>query len=77
MEFPNITSDINILAGKPCIKDTRISIDMILEWLASGASISEITKTYPVLSEESVKEAILFASRYFQNEIYLQRKNAV
>lgn len=75
MEFTHITSDINILSGKPCITGTRISIDMILEWIASGASIGDIVKTYPHLSEESVKEAVLYASRLFQNEVIIQGKN--
>ena len=31
MEFPNIVSDLEILGGKPCIKGTRISVQIILE----------------------------------------------
>ena len=75
MEFRHITSDINILSGKPCIAGTRISVDMILEWIASGSSIADIVKSYPHLSEESVKEAVMYASRLFQNEIIIQGKN--
>lgn len=62
MEFKHITSDSNILGGKPCVTGTRISVDMILEWIASGASIADVVKNYPSLSEEAVKEAVLYAS---------------
>ena len=75
MEFHHITSDQNILSGKPCIMGTRISVDMILEWMASGASIADVVNKYPALSEDAVKEALLYASRIFHNEIIIQTKN--
>jgi hypothetical protein len=34
--FDRITSDPAILGGKPVVKGTRISVEMILEWMASG-----------------------------------------
>jgi uncharacterized protein (DUF433 family) len=40
--FIGIVSDPVILGGKPCIKDARISVEMILEWVASGASRDNI-----------------------------------
>ena len=61
MEFPNIVSDSEILGGKPCIKWTRISVQIILEWIVSGASIEGIVKKYPHLSEKAVQEAIMYA----------------
>ena len=42
--FDQLTSNPNILGGKPCIKGTRISVDIILEWVASGASIADLIK---------------------------------
>jgi uncharacterized protein (DUF433 family) len=36
--FTRIVSNLAILGGKPCIKGTRISVEMILEWVASGAA---------------------------------------
>lgn len=76
MNLTHIASNPEILGGKPCIKGTRISIELILEWLASGASINDLIKAYPQLSVESVKEAILYASQYLKNEIIIEVKNA-
>jgi len=42
--FDNITFDPAILGGKPIIKGTRISVEMILEWIASGATCDDILK---------------------------------
>ena len=58
--FTRIVSDPEILAGKPCIKRTRISVEMILEWIASGASRDDIVKSYPQLTAEDVEQALNF-----------------
>jgi uncharacterized protein (DUF433 family) len=57
--FAHIEANAEILGGKPCIKGTRISIEFILELVASGGSIDDIVKAYPHITKESVQEAIL------------------
>jgi len=49
--------------GKPCIKGTRITVGDILQWLSEGISISEILDDYPLLREEHIRAALLFAAR--------------
>ncbi len=49
-----IVSDPDHLGGSPRVRDTRISVALLLEWLASGMSISEIVKEYPSLTEKAV-----------------------
>lgn len=61
-QFTEIVANPNILNGKPCIKNTRISVDMILEWLASGATIQDIIKAYPHLDFEGISQALQFNS---------------
>ena len=74
-EFKNITSNPDILNGKPCVKGTRISVEMILEWLSSGGSISTIVPKHPRFTEDLVKEAILYASKFAKNEIVIEVSN--
>jgi uncharacterized protein (DUF433 family) len=62
MEFKLIVSNPNILGGKPVIRGSRISVQLVLEWLASGATIQDIVRKYPHLTEEGVREAIMYAS---------------
>lgn len=76
-KYNQIISDPNILGGKPIIKGTRISVEMILEWISSGASIDDIVKTYPHLSKESISEAINYATEYLKNEILLEIKTVI
>jgi uncharacterized protein (DUF433 family) len=60
--FARIVSNPAILGGKPVIKGTRISVELILEWMASGASRDEIIARHPHLSAEDVEQALAFAS---------------
>lgn len=45
--FDRLISDPAILGGKPTILGTRISVAMVLEWAASGASRDDIVRAYP------------------------------
>jgi uncharacterized protein (DUF433 family) len=69
--FTHITSDPDILGGKPCIKGTRISIEFILELFASGATREDILHTYPHLTAEGIEEALRYAARSLKNDIVL------
>ena len=46
-----IVSDADHLGGKPRVRDTRISVALLLEWLAAGMTIAKIVKEYPSLPE--------------------------
>ena len=43
----HIVIDPDIRFGKPCIKGTRIAVVDILQWLASGMTITEILEDFP------------------------------
>lgn len=67
--FDRITSDPAILGGKPIIKGTRLSVEFVLEFMASGGSIKNFVQTYPHVTKEDVQEALLFAAGRVRNEI--------
>lgn len=71
-----ITSNPKILEGKPVIKNTRISIALILEWIANGSTINEIIYEFPQLSREAIQEAIHYASQRSRNEFFYEIKVA-
>jgi uncharacterized protein (DUF433 family) len=72
MQFQYITTNPKILGGKPIIKGTRMSVQFILELVASGGSVKEIVKKYPHLNDEAVREAILFAIHNLRNDVVLE-----
>jgi uncharacterized protein (DUF433 family) len=61
MSEPRIVSDPAILGGKPTIAGTRISVELILESLGSGASIEDVLADYPFLSRADISAALRFA----------------
>jgi uncharacterized protein (DUF433 family) len=69
-----ITSNPDILGGKPCIKGTRISVEFILELLASGAKPEDILKSYPHISIEGLMAALEYAARSMKNEVVWELK---
>ncbi len=61
MSAPRIVSEPRILGGKPIIEGTRISVDIVLEELAGGASIDELAEDFE-LTPEHIRRAIGFAA---------------
>lgn len=57
-----ITQDPKILGGKPIIAGTRMSVEVILEFLAGGMEIKEILKEFPFLTKKQVQAAIQYAA---------------
>jgi uncharacterized protein (DUF433 family) len=55
-----ITFNPQVLADKPIIRGLRISVAMILELLAKGASTEEILEDYPELKPEDIQAALLY-----------------
>jgi uncharacterized protein (DUF433 family) len=57
-----IESDPAIKMGKPVIKGTRITVELILDKLGAGETIAELLDAYPSLSEEAIRAALTFAA---------------
>jgi uncharacterized protein (DUF433 family) len=53
--MPWIVSDPEHLGGAPRVRATRIAVALLLEWIASGITISEIVNEYPSLTEEAIR----------------------
>ncbi len=63
-----ITFDKNVLVGKPLIRGLRISVDMILELFAKGATAQEILEDYPELEPDDLRAAFLYAHQLVAGE---------
>ena len=63
-----ITIDPAILAGKPIIRGTRISVELILEQLGQGWSVDDILDGYPHLQREDVLACIQYAHKLVESE---------
>jgi uncharacterized protein (DUF433 family) len=52
----------DIRFGKPCVRDTRISVYDVLNWLAAGMTTDEIIQDYPELSIEDIQACLAYAA---------------
>lgn len=69
MKINWIESNPEIKMGKPIIKGTRISIEMILDKLSAGETIEQIIEAYPKLNKEAILAAIGFASEALKADV--------
>ena len=60
-----------VLVGKPIIKGSRISVELILDRLADGWSMEDVLSSYPHISKEDVLAALSFASELFKEETFV------
>jgi uncharacterized protein (DUF433 family) len=65
-----------ILGGKPIIEGTRISVEFILDLLASDVSEEEILEDYPHLTKQDIHACLRYAARSYRNEVYLELEPA-
>ena len=63
-----ITVDSKILAGKPIIKGTRISVELILDLLAYGWTVKAILENYPHLKREDIIAVLRYATEILKEE---------
>jgi uncharacterized protein (DUF433 family) len=71
MAHARISADPAVMMGKPCIKGTRITVELILRKLGAGRSFAELVEAYPHLTEDDLRAALAFAADYMQQEIVL------
>ena len=67
-----ITTNPQILGGKPIIKNTRMSVAFILELLASDVTEDEILIDYPHLTKEDIQACLRYAAQAVKNDIYIE-----
>lgn len=58
-----IESNPKIMFGKPVIKGTRITVELILEKIAGGESVEAILSSYPHLTREQILACVDFAKK--------------
>ena len=57
-----ITIDPARRSGKPCVRDTRIAVYDVLDYLASGMTEAQIVADFPELTVEDIRACLAFAA---------------
>jgi uncharacterized protein (DUF433 family) len=71
-----IVCDPEIRLGKPSIKGTRISVELVLGWLGAGWGLEQVLDNYPRLQREDVLAALSYASEYMRDERFIKLPQA-
>ncbi len=64
----HIESDPAIMLGKPVIKGTRLTVELILQKLSEGASVDQLLAAYSTLKAEDILAVLAYASDMVSNE---------
>ena len=64
-----IVSDPQIMMGKPTIRGTRITVELILESLAAGETEEQLLEAYPRLNRQSILAALAFAAQVLKADV--------
>jgi len=64
-----IETNPKIMLGKPVIKGTRLTVELILEKIAGGESFEQVIEAHPRLTVESIRAAIAFAAENLRADV--------
>ena len=67
--FDRITSDPEVLGGKPCVRGMRLSVQRVLEILSDNPSWDDLKEDYPELEPEDIRQAIAFAAELLADRV--------
>lgn len=59
-----------VMGGKPVIKDTRITVEILLDWLAAGWTEQELFENYPRLTPEALKAVFALSRELMAQQHY-------
>jgi uncharacterized protein (DUF433 family) len=69
MNHPLIERNPDVMLGKPIIKGTRITVELLMRKLADGFTVSDILEMYPHLTMEQIRAAFAYAADKIADEI--------
>lgn len=64
-----VVSDPKVMMGKPVIVGTRITVELILEKLATGETPEQILASHPRLTREAIQAALAFAAEALRYDV--------
>lgn len=67
-----IVRNVNVMNGKPVIKNTRITVELVLKKLSEGVNITAFIQMYPHITEQQIFATLEYASNVIANEELLE-----
>jgi uncharacterized protein (DUF433 family) len=64
LTLDRITTNPNIMGGRPCIRGMRITVSIVLNLLVNGMNKKQIIEEYPYLEEEDIDQCIAYSNLF-------------
>ncbi len=61
-QLDRITTDPNIMGGKPCIRGQRVTVGALIGLVAIGKTTAQILELYPYVEAEDITQALRYAA---------------
>ncbi len=68
-QFERITSNPEVMGGKPCIRGLRFPVSRLLGLLAAGLDEQSILDEFPFLETEDIRAALSYAAALAEEEV--------
>jgi uncharacterized protein (DUF433 family) len=68
--FDRITFDPQIMGGRACIREMRITVSLVVNLVANGMTTEQILKEYPGLETEDIRQALQYVASLASEEIH-------
>ncbi|MBI5185411.1 MAG: DUF433 domain-containing protein [Nitrospinae bacterium] len=68
--FDRITFDQEIMGGRACIRGMRVTVSILVNQIAHGATFDEILEGYPDLEKEDIEQALEYAAWLAREEVH-------
>lgn len=69
IKLDRITVNPKRMNGQPCIRDLRLTVRRVLELIALYPNRQELQREYPELSDEDIRQALLFAAAALDDQV--------
>ena len=69
MNNTRIVSDPKIMMGKPVIEGTRITVELVLEKLATGETVEQLLAAHPRLTQFGIQAALAYAAQTMRSDL--------
>jgi uncharacterized protein (DUF433 family) len=61
-QFDRITQEPGLMGGKPCIRNMRVTVSMVVSQIGAGQSVDELLVDFPYLEREDILQALQYAA---------------
>ena len=69
VSFDRITSNPAVMNGQPCIRGMRLTVRRVLEALVAYPDRQELSKEYPELEDEDIRQALAYAAANLDDQV--------